>query len=112
MKLNPIKLNLGSESKRYDGFLNDDKLDIFKPDIVHNLEIISYPIENNSVTEIKMHHVLERVGQHSDLFNNIIKEIYRICQRGAIIDIRVPYPRHDYILSDSTHVRLITALSL
>ena len=53
MKLNPIKLNLGSGSKRYDGFLNSDKFDIFKPDIVHDLEIIPYPKENNSVTEIK-----------------------------------------------------------
>ena len=71
--LNPIKFNLGSGPIRYDGFLNIDKFDVFRSDIVRGLESIPYPIENNSVTEIKMHHVLEYLGRHPDLFNSIIK---------------------------------------
>ena len=55
-----------------------------------------------------MSHVLEHIGQDPDIFNNIIKELYRICKNKAIIDIRVPHPRHDDFISDPTHVRPIT----
>ena len=41
-----------------------------------------------------------------------MREIYRISSNGAIIDIRVPHPRHDHYLADPTHVRPITRLGL
>ena len=36
-----------------------------------------------------------------------MKELYRVCCDGAIIQITVPHPRHDDFLSDPTHVRPI-----
>ena len=33
-----LNLNLGSGSKRIEGFVNLDKFDTFNPDIVHDLE--------------------------------------------------------------------------
>ena len=59
-----------------------------------------------------MSHVLEHIGQNPDVFNNIIKELYRICKNNSIVDIRVPHPRHDDFISDPTHVRPITILGL
>ena len=94
------------------GFLNVDKFDIFKPDILHDLEQFPYPFEDNTVNEIKMFHVLEHLGQVPQIFNNIITELYRICKNQAKIDIRVPHPRHDNYLSDPTHVRPITQMTL
>jgi hypothetical protein len=38
----------------------------------------------------------------------MLQELYRVCKHGAIIDIRVPHPRHDTFLHDPTHVRPIT----
>ena len=107
-----IKLNLGCGSKILDGYTNVDKFDNYKPDIIHDLEIFPYPFEDNSVSKILLSHVLEHVGQNPDIFNSIIKEFYRICVHGAIIDIRVPHPRHDDFISDPTHVRPITTLGL
>ena len=107
-----MKLNLGAGNKKYDGFINLDKYKIFKPDILHDLEIFPYPIKDNEVNEIKLYHVLEHLGQHPETFNNIIKEIYRICSNEAIVDIRVPHPRHNHFLADPTHVRPITTEGL
>ncbi len=58
--------------------------------------------------EILLSHVLEHLGQLTSVYLNIIKELYRICANGAIIDIRVPHPRHDNFITDPTHVRPIT----
>ena len=107
-----MKLNLGSGSKRIEGYINVDKYDTFKPDIVHDLEKFPYPFENNSVTHVLLSHVLEHLGQNPDVFNSIIKELYRICVNKAFIDIRVPHPRHEDFISDPTHVRPITIMTL
>ncbi len=42
-----------------------------------------------------------------DSFFHLIRELYRLCINGAIIDIRVPHPRHDIFLIDPTHKRPI-----
>ncbi len=107
-----MKLNLGSGSKILKGYVNVDKFQYYNPDIVHNLEKFPYPFEDNSVDEILLSHVLEHIGQNPDVFNNIIKELYRICKNNSIVDIRVPHPRHDDFISDPTHVRPITILGL
>ena len=110
--MNMIKLNLGCGSKILPGYTNIDKFATYNPDIVHDLEKFPYPFKDNSVNEILLSHVLEHVGQNPDVFNDIIKEFYRICSNGAIINIIVPHPRHDDYISDPTHVRPITVLGL
>ena len=107
-----MKLNLGCGSKILNGYTNVDKFDYYKPNIVHDLEKFPYPFDENSVEEIILSHVLEHIGQDPDIFNGIIKEFYRICKNDAIINIAVPHPRHDSFISDPTHVRPITLLSL
>jgi ubiquinone/menaquinone biosynthesis C-methylase UbiE len=99
-----MKLNLGSGSKRYEGWTNVDQDIGSDPDYVVNLELDCLPFEDNSVTEVKAHHVLEHLGEG---FFHCIQEIYRVCEHGAIIDIHVPHPRHDTFLIDPTHKRPI-----
>ena len=107
-----MKLNLGSGSKILKGYVNVDKFQYYNPDVVHDLEKFPYPFEDNSVDEILLSHVLEHIGQNPDVFNNIVKEFYRICKNNSIIDIRVPHPRHDHYIADPTHVRPITQMTL
>ena len=107
-----MKLNLGSGSKILDGYTNVDKYDYYKPDIVHDLENVPYPFEDNSIYEILLSHVLEHIGQSPDIFLEIIKEFYRICKNNSLIKIIVPHPRHDEFIADPTHVRPITILGL
>lgn len=104
-----MKLNLGSGTQRYDGFLNCDYDPLSKPDYLFDLEKDTYPFEDNSVEQILAHHVLEHMGEG---YFHCIKEMYRICKHGAIIDIRVPHHRHDHFLDDPTHRRPITVSGL
>jgi len=107
-----MKLNLGCGSKILEGYTNVDKFDYYNPDIVHDLEKTPYPFDENSISEIVLSHVLEHLGQDPEVFNEIIKELYRICKNNSIIDIRIPHPRHDDFISDPTHVRPITIMTL
>ena len=107
-----MKLNLGCGSNIKEGYINLDKFSYYKPDVIHDLELVPYPFKDDSVEKILMSHVLEHIGQDPNVFNNIIKEFYRICKNKAVLDIRVPHPRHDDFISDPTHVRPITVLGL
>mgnify|MGYP001251422890 CR=1 FL=1 len=107
-----MKLNLGCGSKILEGYINVDKFQYYPVDVVHDLENFPWPWSDSEVEDIILSHVLEHIGQDPDIFNSIIKELYRVCKNGAVIDIAVPHPRHDDFLADPTHVRPITILGL
>lgn len=99
-----VKINIGGGHKRYPGFLNVD-IDINTgADITADLERDFLPFPDSSVSEVKAYHVLEHLG---DGFFHCMQELYRVCKHGAIIDIQVPHPRHEYFLNDPTHKRPI-----
>jgi len=107
-----MKLNLGCGAKILSGYVNVDKFDYYDVDKVHDLENFPYPFDDDAVDEILLWHVLEHIGQNPDVFNKIIKELYRICENNAVISIYVPHPRHDDFIADPTHVRPITTRGL
>ncbi len=108
--MNDIKLNLGCGEKRLPGYLNVDKFGT--PDVKHDLESFPWPWKTNSVSEIALIHVLEHLGQATEIYFGIFKEMYRVCKQGAIIRIIVPHFRHQFFYDDPTHVRVITPLGL
>lgn len=103
-----MRLNLGCGYTKYPGYINVDSAPECAPDVLWDLEKTPWPWEDDSVEEIKMEHILEHVGQTGDEYLNIWKELYRVCKNGALIDILVPYWRHDYFFDDPTHIRPIT----
>jgi hypothetical protein len=107
-----LKLNLGSGDKRIEGFVNVDYSEECKPDIIMDLEQTPWNFEQDSVSHILMNHVLEHLGHSPRNFLAIMKELYRICRNDALIDITVPHPAHDNFISDPTHVRPITIMTL
>ena len=104
-----MKLNLGSGYKRINGFLNVDLNRDCKPDYIVDLGKDIWPFEDNSVDGIIVHHVLEHFGEE---FFHVMQEMYRVCKDGAIIDVLVPFPRHDTFLIDPTHRRPILPQTL
>ena len=100
-----MKLNIGGGYKRYDGFLNVDDDPLTKPDFLMNLETDVFPIQDGVVTEIKAYHILEHIGSG---FFHLMKEMYRVCADGAIIDIQVPHHRSEVFYGDPSHVRFIS----
>jgi hypothetical protein len=102
---NKIKLNLGCGENRIEGYVNVDKFG--HPDVKRDLEHFPWPWQDNTVQEVRLCHVLEHLGQKSETFLAIMKELYRVCAPNAKINIAVPHPRHDFFLGDPTHVRPI-----
>ena len=100
-----MKINLGSGYKRIDGFLNIDDDPLVKPDFLCNIEKDKLPFEDNSVEEIRAHHILEHIGAG---FIPLMQELYRVAKHGCILDIVVPHHFHDNFYSDPTHCRPIT----
>ena len=99
-----MKLNLGSGTTVYDGFLNIDSNFKSNPDYCLDLETDILPFNDNSVDGIIAHHILEHLGVG---FFHCMQELYRVCSNKTILDIRVPHPRHDIFLIDPTHKRPI-----
>jgi hypothetical protein len=109
-----LKLNLGSGQRPLPGYCNVDKLGDVGGDVDlrWDLEEFPWPWQNDSVSEVRMVHVLEHLGASPAVFLKIIQELYRVCRHDARVHITVPHPRHDVFLSDPTHVRAITADTL
>jgi len=63
------------------------------------------PFPDNSVEEIRAHHILEHIG---DGFIPLMQELYRVSKHGCLLDIIVPHHQHENFYSDPTHKRPIT----
>ncbi|MCK4318943.1 class I SAM-dependent methyltransferase [Candidatus Micrarchaeota archaeon] len=81
------KLNLGCGKFKKKGYVNVDIDKRTGADIIHNLDEIPYPFEDNEFDLIEADHVLEHL---KDPFK-IIKELYRITKKKGKIVIRVPH---------------------
>lgn len=107
-----MKLNLGCGFKKYEGYMNVDMSPIFSPDLVVDLEQTPWPFEDDSILEIKLEHVLEHLGETTESYINIWKELWRIGKNGALIDITVPHWNHENFYHDPTHIRAITPIGI
>lgn len=105
MAITKHKLNLGSGYRPIGGYINIDIDPYTNPDYILNLETDDLPVDDNSVIEVKAYHILEHLGEG---FFHLIKELYRVCEHGAIVDIIVPHHFHEVFINDPTHRRPIT----
>jgi len=101
-----LRLNLGCGSVKHDGFTNVDILDNDNVDIVHDLNQIPWPFEDESIEEIIAEDVLEHLQDTPAIMN----EMWRILEDGATATIQVPdvirNPQSAY--TDPTHIRFFT----
>lgn len=107
-----MKLNMGCGFNQLDGYVNVDKIEACRPDVVMDLEVVPWTFGTDEAEEVLFNHSLEHLGQQAGTFLQMIQELYRVCKPGAFVQINVPHPRHDNFLGDPTHVRVITPETL
>ena len=64
-----LRLNLGCGEDHKPGYINVDKYG--NPDVLHDLEEFPWPWDDESVEEILMKHILEHLGERTDVYRGI-----------------------------------------
>ena len=105
------KLNLGCGFDYRTGYVNADKFEECKPDVLMNIEDTPWDFSDNEFDHVLLKHVLEHVGQSYFKFKSIMQELYRATKNNGTIEIHIPYFKHDTFWSDPTHVRAFTPLT-
>ena len=93
-------LNVGCGTKFDSGFVNTDLYPETGADFLFDCESEIWPFEDSTFNHVVVSHVLEHLGNGIEHF---FKELYRTAKNGAIIEINVPHPRHNWFLQDPTH---------
>lgn len=106
------RLNMGCGFKKLDDHWNVDIEPKCNPDQVLDFEQFPWPYEDNFFTKINADNILEHLGQSPRVFEQVIKEMYRVSADQAEWFINVPHHRCDLFWDDYTHVRPITAKTM
>lgn len=93
------KLNIGSGERPMEGYVNVDWQDASSVDVVHDLNQLPYPFEDNSIDEIYISHVLE----HLDRPFFVMKEFHRILKNGGVLHIKVPHFSRGFTHAEHAH---------
>jgi hypothetical protein len=96
-----ILLNLGCGEKPMPRFVNIDKRNINGVDIVHDLEVFPWPIEDNSCLTVVASHIYEHIKPW--LAIEFMDEIWRITKPNGQLAIAVPYATSAGYYQDPTH---------
>ena len=76
-------------------------------DVIHNLNELPYPLENDVFDEVICQDILE----HLEDVPKTINEIYRVAKNRAVIKIRSPHFSSVYAHMDPTHIRPFSIFS-
>ena len=94
--------NLGCGSQQYDGVIGVDR--VSEADIVWDLDVVPWPIADNSADIVTAFHVFE----HLKSLDEAMVEVHRILKPGGRLIVEVPYFRSVGAFQDPTHVRFFT----
>jgi ubiquinone/menaquinone biosynthesis C-methylase UbiE len=100
-------LELGCGNSKTPGAFGVDMNPRSAADLVHNLDVFPYPLEDNAFDKVICKDVLEHVAD----FVKTLEEVWRVAKPGAIIDVSGPFMSSVNYFSDPTHRRAFTSRS-
>jgi hypothetical protein len=104
----PLKLNMGSGFMKLDGYINADCSDICEPDVKVDFNQLPWPWEDDTFQHIVAKDILEHLDSDKVPLTDIIKEMYRVSENGAVWEVQVPHHRSNHMWDDPTHKHTIT----
>lgn len=99
------RLNLGCGRDIKKDWINLDISKLPGVDVVHDINKLPLPFQNNEFDYILCNDILEHVE-----YIPIMKELYRILKIDGVIEIRVPHFTSRYNFMDPTHKKLFSFL--
>lgn len=97
-----IFLDVGCGSNKSSGAVGLDKRDIPGVDIVHDLEVIPWPLADESCRRVLMSHIIEHLKPW--LIVDILDEVWRIMEPDGQLMIATPYAGSPRFWQDPTHI--------
>lgn len=82
-----MKLNIGCNEWKLDGFVNTDIDPAMNPDLLHDATT-PFPHEDESMEEIYLGHMLEHVGVQDGY--RLLDEVRRMLKKGGFVTVTVP----------------------
>jgi SAM-dependent methyltransferase len=101
-------LDIGCGSAKYPGAVGLDISADTDADVVHDLDVFPYPIEDGSFDQILMQDVIEHVAQPIRVF----EELHRIARPGARIQLRTPHYSSVLAYGDPTHRHYFSTVAI
>jgi SAM-dependent methyltransferase len=101
-------LDVGCGSAKAPGAVGLDISPETQADIVHNLDVFPYPIEDSSFDHVLMQDVLEHAAQPI----RVLDELHRILRPGGRLQLRTPHFSSLLAYSDPTHLHYFSSLAI
>jgi SAM-dependent methyltransferase len=98
------KLNLGCGYDIRDGWVNLDASPLSGVDVIHDIEDLPLPFDDDSFDEVLAKDVLEHIE-----YVDTLRDLYRILKVGGKLTIQVPHFTSADNFIDPTHKRLFSA---
>jgi SAM-dependent methyltransferase len=101
-------LDIGCGSAKTPGAIGLDISPDTDADIVHDLDVFPYPIEDASFDQILLQDVIEHVREPIRVF----EELHRIARPGARIQLRTPHFSSVLAYGDPTHRHYFSTIAI
>jgi SAM-dependent methyltransferase len=101
-------LDVGCGSAKWPGATGLDVSPDTDADVVHDLDVFPYPLDDDSFDQVLMQDVIEHVAEPIRL----MEELHRVSRNGARIQLRTPHFSSILAYSDPTHRHYFSSLAI
>jgi SAM-dependent methyltransferase len=101
-------LDVGCGSKKHPGAVGIDRSADTQADVVHDLDVLPWPLDDDAFDEILLQDVIE----HLDDLYGVFGELHRVGRPGARVQLRTPHFSSVLAYSDPTHRHFLSGAAI